>query len=120
MAVISIDGGDLVVRLSALERLAALHGDERFALSSVTDVAVETNIWSALRGLRAPGTGIPYVIAYGTRRHRAGKDLALVRGGRGPGLRVDFADGAPFARLVATVADPQALATAIRAATVPR
>lgn len=69
---------------SALARFAALHGHERFALCCVTDVAVEANIWSALRWLRAPGTAIPYVIAYGTCRDRDREDLALVHGGPGP------------------------------------
>ena len=36
------------------------------------------------------------MIAYGTRRFSGGKDLALVRGGKAPALRVDFDDGAPL------------------------
>jgi hypothetical protein len=116
MARLAIDGLDLVVELSALEKLAAMHGDARFPLSSVTDVAVEPNAWAALRGVRAPGTGIPYVIAYGTLRGRGSKDFVLIRGGRRPGLRVDFGADAPFNRLVVTVDDPQASAEQIRRA----
>jgi hypothetical protein len=117
MANLAIEGAELVVHLSAVEKLAAVRGsDARFALSSVTDVAVEPNAWAALRGIRAPGTGIPNVIAYGTLRHRDGKDLALVRGGKKPGLRVDFSPEAPFARLIVTVADPDASAQQIRRA----
>lgn len=117
MPQLTIDGAELVVHLSRSERLAAFHfGDVRFPLSSVTDAGVEPDIWKALRGIRAPGTGIPGVIAYGTRRFNGGRDLALVRGGRGPGLRVDFGDGAPYSRLVMTVPDPQAKADAIRQA----
>lgn len=117
MPTLSIDGDQLLVRLSPPERLAAFClRDVRFPLASVTDVAVEPNVWTALRGIRAPGTGIPYVIAYGTRRHRGGKDLALVRGGRRPGLRVDFGDGAPYSRLVISVEDPQEQAKLIRRA----
>jgi hypothetical protein len=113
---LAIEGLELVVHLSLAEKLAAIHGDARFPLSSVSDVVVEPNVWAALRGIRAPGTGVPYVLAYGTRRWLGGKDLALVRGGRRPGLRVDFDDGAPYDRLVVTVADPQASAVAIRSA----
>ena len=103
-----IDGDDLVVTLSALEQLAAFRfGDVRVPLSSITDVAVEPDAWAALRGIRAPGTGIPGVIAYGTRRHRGGRDFALVRGGHRPGLRIDLEAPAPYSRLVLTVADPQ-------------
>lgn len=117
MPTVAIEGSELVVRLSALEKLAAFVGDVRFPLACVTEVAVEPDAWGALRGIRAPGTGIPYVIAYGTRRWRGGRDLALVRGGRRPGLRVDFGADAPYARLLATVSDPQSSADAIRRAT---
>jgi len=114
---LTIDGEDLLVALSPLERLGAFcFRDVRFPLASVTDVVVEPDIWKALRGIRAPGTGIPHVIAYGTRRYPRGKDLALVRGGRRPGLRVDFGEGAPYSRLVITVADPQEQAAVIRRA----
>jgi hypothetical protein len=113
---LAIEGPELVVHLSLAEKLAAIHGDARFSLSSVTDVVVEPNVWAALRGVRAPGTGVPYVLAYGRRRWLGGKDLAFVRGGRRPGLRVDFDDASPYARLVVTVADPQASAVAIRSA----
>lgn len=117
MAAVEIDGSDLVVRLSALEQLAAFRfGEVRIPLATVAAATVEPNAWAALRGIRAPGTGIPNVIAYGTRRFSGGKDLALVRGGRGPALRVDLDDGAPFSRLVITVPDPQAQADAIRSA----
>jgi hypothetical protein len=116
MPTLAIEGPELVVHLSLVEKLAAIHGDARFSLASVTEVAVEPNVWEALRGIRAPGTGVPFVLAYGTRRWLGGKDLALVRGGKRPGLRVDFGDGAPYARLVVTVADPQASAAAIRSA----
>jgi hypothetical protein len=39
----------------------------------VSEVVVEPNAWAALRGVRAPGTGLPYVIAYGTRRFPAAR-----------------------------------------------
>ena len=105
---LEIEGDDLVVHLSALERLAAFRlTDARFSLTSVLDAVAEPDVWGALRGIRAPGTGLPGVIAYGTRRHRGGRDLALVTGGHRPGLRVDFAEGAPFSRLVLSCANPQ-------------
>ena len=117
MPTLAIEGLELVVHLSTAEKIAAFCGGQvRFSLSSVTGVVVEPNAWAALRGIRAPGTGIPYVIAYGTRRFRGGRDLALVHGGKRPGLRVDFGPDAPYSRLVVTVADPQAQADAIHQA----
>ena len=48
MASIAIEGAELVVRMSAAEKFAAVRrSDARFPLSSVTDVAVERNAWTA-------------------------------------------------------------------------
>ena len=117
MPAITIEDGDLVVRLKPLEQLAAFRfGTLRVPLSSVTAALAAPDVWKELRGIRAPGTGLPGVIAYGTRRFGGGKDFALVRGGHRPGLRIDFADGAPYARLVATVESPESTAAEIRGA----
>lgn len=117
MPAITIEDGDLVVHLKPLEQLAAFRfGTLRVPLSSVTAALAAPDVWKELRGIRAPGTGLPGVIAYGTRRFGGGKDFALVRGGHRPGLRIDFADGAPYARLVATVESPESTAAEIRGA----
>ena len=54
--------------------------------SAVTAVRVVDDPWPELRGMRAPGTGLPNVIAVGTRRGGFGKDFAAVHG-NGPGSR---------------------------------
>ena len=82
----------------------------------MTAAVAVPDAWKDLRGIRAPGTGLPLVIAYGTRRFGGGKDFVLVRGGRRPALRVEFAEGAPYARLVASVASPDRMAAEIRRA----
>ena len=56
--------------------------------------------WSELRGIRAPGTGVPDVIAVGTRRGNFGKDFAAVHG-KGPAVVVEL-EGADYERLVVT------------------
>ena len=106
MPTLTVEDDELVVGLSGLERLAAFHfADVRLPIASITAVEVEPDVWKALRGIRAPGAGIPGVIAYGTRRHSGGRDLALVTGGHRPGLRVDFGERSPYARLVISSAD---------------
>lgn len=96
----------LVVELSFIERLAAFRGDVRVPLRKVSSIVVEEHPWKALRGFRAPGTGVPGVIAYGTRLLTGGPpDFAAVHG-RGPAVRVDLCAGAPFGRLLVTVDDP--------------
>lgn len=113
MAQIAVDGDELVVRLSPLERVGAFHRDVRISRSCVREVRATRDAWSELRGIRAPGTGIPKVIALGTRRGSFGRDFAAVRG-VGPALVVEL-DGAPFSRLVVSCADPDSTVTALRA-----
>jgi hypothetical protein len=108
MANLAIDAEELVVHLSPLERLGALHGDVRVGLSSVKRAWVTTTPWSELRGFRAPGTGIPWVIMLGTTRGAFGRDFCAVYGQK-PALIVEL-EGAEFSRLVISVADPQVVA----------
>ena len=68
MATLTVDGNHLVVLLSALEKIGALRGNISVPLSSVRAVRVSDTPWSELRGIRAPGTGLPRVISLGTRR----------------------------------------------------
>ena len=83
MPTLTVEDDELVVGLSGLERLAAFHfSSVRFPVASITDVVVESDVWKALRGIRAPGTGIPGVIAYGTRRYFGGRDRAPIRRSR--------------------------------------
>ena len=116
MAGLAIQGDELVVTLSPFERMAALHGDVRVPLGAVSEICLESDPWCALRGIRAPGTGFPGVIAYGVRRGTGGRpDFAAVLG-RGAAVRVELAEGAPYARLLVTVADPQATVAAVTGA----
>ena len=116
MARLIVEGPDLVVGLSSIEKLGALRGNVRVPLSTVRSAEVEPDPWAALRGIRAPGTGIPGVIALGTRRFPGGKDFTAVTGSR-PAVRVDLSEESPFSRLVVTVTDPESTLAAIRSAT---
>lgn len=114
MARLSVDGGDLVLSLSLLERLGALHRGIRVPLPQVTEVAVTDRPWPLLRGLRAPGTGVPYLIALGTWRYRGGRDFVAVYR-RLPAVVVTLAQG-PFTRLLVSSPDAAGVAAAVRAA----
>ncbi len=70
------------------------------------------NAWPELRGIRAPGTGIPGVVAVCTRRGPFGKDFAAVHG-KGAAVVVEL-EGAPFPRLIATTPDANDMAAMIR------
>lgn len=112
-----IEGDDLVIALTALERAAALHGDVRVSRGLVRSIAVEPDPWCALRGIRAPGTGFPGVVAYGIRRATGDRpDFAAVHG-RGPAIRIELEPPSQFARVLVTVADPEATIAAVGAGT---
>ncbi len=114
MAELVVDGDFLAVRLSGWERAAAFHGDVAVPLAAVREIAVEPKPWSALRGIRAPGTGFPGVIAYGVRRITGDRpDFAALRG-RAPAVRIELDPPARFARLLVTVPDPEATVAGLR------
>jgi len=108
MAHLEIDASTLRLRMSRLERLAGLHRDIEVPVSEVAGVHAEDDAWAALRGFRAPGTGIPGVLMVGTTRSKGLKDFCVVRG-RGPAVVVELSSG-EFARLV--VSDAHASTTA--------
>jgi hypothetical protein len=114
VATVEVSGPRIRVRLSPKERLAALRGDVSAALGEIADVRVSPHPFSELRGVRAPGTGMPGVIALGTWRHRGGKDFVAIYRGR-PAVVVALVPGAEFQRLVVGVEDPDATVAAIRA-----
>ena len=112
MATFEIESGDLCLRLSWVEKVEAAHGNIRVPLSSVSSVRAVATAWPELRGIRAPGTGFPNVIAVGTRRGKFGKDFAVVHG-KGPAVVVELV-GAKFQRLVVTSGDADGAAATIR------
>jgi len=115
MAKLIVDGPDLVVHLSSLEKLGALRGDVRVPLSTVRSAELEPHPFATLRGIRV-GTGIPGVIALGTRRFAHGQDFTAVVGGK-PAVRVDLSQESSFSRLVVSVPDPDSTLAVIRSAT---
>jgi hypothetical protein len=112
VATFEIDGGDLRLRLSLLEKIEAAHGDVRVSLASLQDVRTVATAWPELRGIRAPGTGLPNVIAVGTRRGPFGRDFAVVHG-KGPAVVVEL-EAARYERLIVTTADADGTAATIR------
>jgi hypothetical protein len=107
MATLRREGDELVLRLNDLEKLGALRNDVRVPATAVGLVRVTDAPFRELRGIRAPGTGFPGVIAVGTWRYRGGKDFAaLYRGG--PAVVVDLV-GAEFKRLLVSAHDAAAV-----------
>ena len=94
MAKIVEVGSELILQLSWREKIFACHGNPRAKASDLVLTTEETNPWSAevLRGVRAPGTGIPYVVLLGTMRFKGGKDFTAIYK-RGPVKVYEFSAG---------------------------
>jgi len=108
MARIKRVGDDVILELSFLEKLGALHGSPRTSVGSIEKVEFIDQLWgsSTLRGVRAPGTALPYVVLLGTLRGRRYRDfVAMV--GRGEGVVLTLKSG-PFARWIFTLKQPKA------------
>lgn len=112
MARLDVAGDELVLHLTALERLGGfVRGDARIPLKAVRGARPVDDPWKELRGLRSPGTGWPRRIALGTWRFAGGKDFAAVYG-KGPAVVVDLV-GVDFARLIVSTRDAEAVAAEI-------
>ncbi len=114
MAALAVSGDDLCVHLNWLEKLGALRGDVRVPRAAIRAVRVTDSPFAELRGLRAPGTGFPGVIALGTRRGRNVRDFTAVYVGQ-RAVVVELA-GSSFHRLIVCTADPERDAAQLLAA----
>ena len=112
MARLVVEGDELVLDLTGFEKVEGFHGDIRVPLSTLREVRSTADPWSELRGIRAPGTGVPGVVAVGTRRGGGHKDFAAVHG-KGPAVVVEL-EGAEFDRLVVTEDDAPEAAAQLR------
>ena len=107
MASVIREGNELILKLSFWEKLGALNSSPRTSLDSIEKIEFIDQLWgsSTLRGVRAPGTAIPYVVLLGTLRGRGYKDfVAMV--GRGEGVVITLKSG-PFARWIFTLEQPK-------------
>lgn len=105
MANLAIDGPDLVVTLSPIEKLGALSRGPRVAVSRIARVRQTDEPYRELRGLRV-GTGIPYVIVLGRMVYPGGKDFVAIYGRR-PTTIVELVPGERYRRIMISNADPR-------------
>ncbi|MBM4358788.1 MAG: hypothetical protein FJ096_11855 [Deltaproteobacteria bacterium] len=107
MASLRLVGDSVVLSLSTLEKVGALHGDVRVPRAAVRRVRRVARPLGEVRGFRSPGTGIPWVLALATYRTLQSRDFVAAH--RGPGLVVEL-EGQPYARLVVSTPDASSLA----------
>ena len=68
------------LQLSFWEKIFSLHGNQKVSLDKLEKSYEAQNPWSkeVLKGVRAPGTGIPFKILLGTMRYKGGKDFTAI------------------------------------------
>jgi hypothetical protein len=110
MATLRREGGELVVKLTALEKLGALRDDIRVPWASVRYIRVNESPFRELRGLRI-GTRLPWIIGLGTWYMRGGRMFAAIYR-RSPGVVVEL-DGARYRKLVVTMSDAGEVAASL-------
>lgn len=111
---IHADPAGITVRLGRLDRLLALRGDLVVPAEDVAEITAVADGMAAVRGLRAPGLGVPGARKIGTWRRRGRSTLAVVRGS-GPAVQILTSDG-PVHRIVVSAADAPDRAAVLRAA----
>ncbi|MBY3555328.1 hypothetical protein [Modestobacter lapidis] len=107
MATVQMTTETLTVQLARREKIAGLLRDLTVPLGAVTDVEVVPDGAAAVRGLRAPGLGLPSR-RIGTWRRRGERSFVSVRGGR-PALRLRLT-GQRFDTVLVGLPDPAATA----------
>jgi hypothetical protein len=80
MAKVIESATQLHLKLSMLEKIFALHGDIWVDKRLLTKKVMVENPWrrDVIKGIRAPGSAIPFVILLGTMRYRGGKDFTAI------------------------------------------
>jgi hypothetical protein len=93
MAELIVDGSDLVLHLTPVQRMVSFHKDLRVPLSSVRAVTSVDKPWLALRGRRMAGTALRGVAAMGTWTHSDRLyDFCVVRGQQ-TAVQIDLTTG---------------------------
>ena len=103
MAILVTDGTEIRLKMSLLERLGALVSPPTARLDQVQSIEFIDELWSkdVLRGVRAPGTGMPYVVLIGVMRGSGFKDFCVIKR-KNPGVIITFSSG-PFQRWIYTL-----------------
>jgi hypothetical protein len=88
---LEISDGKIRYKLNWLENIGAFGRDPVAKIENLVSVTRSENPWTreVLRGIRAPGTGFPFLIMLGTMRYLRGKDFCFVYK-RNPVLILEF------------------------------
>jgi len=103
MAILVIDGEQIRLKLSPLEQLGAIWPAPTAMIDQVQSLEFKESLWTteAMQGVRAPGTGFPYVVLIGVMRGSGFKDFCVIKRKKS-GVIITFSAG-PFQRWIYTL-----------------
>jgi hypothetical protein len=114
MAELRVEGGDLVLHLTGVEKAESVHADLRVPLSAVRGVEILDDAHGPV-GIRSGvkiGTRIPGVVEVGTVLGRTERLFAAVHHDTPRGLRVRL-EGSSYNEWIVGCADPEAVAAGL-------
>ena len=114
MAVLTITGADLRIRLTRAEKVGGLLRDLTIPLETITAIRRPAAAFDVVRGLRSPGFQLPWSTRIGTWRRLSGRTYAVARRTE-PALHLRLA-GPGLTDVVVTSPDADAWADELRAA----
>jgi hypothetical protein len=117
VAELRLEGAELVLHLSGVEKAEAVHGDLRVPLPALRGVEVidDAHEWTGIEAGFKVGMRVPGVAAVATVRGHGEKIFVAVHGDTPRGVRVLF-EGAPWDEWIVGCADPEAVAAALTSA----
>ncbi|KAF0966360.1 hypothetical protein MLGJGCBP_00488 [Rhodococcus sp. T7] len=116
MVEIGVSASEVRLALSRFEEFAGLHGDVAVPMPLIRGAEVIADPFANIRGVRAPGLGIPRRRCIGTWRGRGVRTFVVARAGV-PAVRVRTlgrGSGAEFDELIVTVPDAVDVTARIR------
>ena len=77
---LKVVGDRITYELTTIEKIGAFGNSPTANVTNLVSYIREENPWTVktMRGIRAPGTGFPYVIMLGTLWNRRGRDFCVV------------------------------------------
>lgn len=102
MASLRVHPDRLEIQLSPAEKALALRREDiSVPRSAIRSVTITDDPWIWIRGIRAPGSLVPLVLAVGTWKFHGGKDFLVIKNKR-QAVIIDIADGEYARHIVST------------------
>jgi hypothetical protein len=112
MAELVREGEELVLKLTAMEKVEGVHGNIHVPVAAVKSVTVLEDVIHEVHGLKLPGSRLPGVFAMGTFVSPKETIFAIVHHQNKRGLKVTLS-GASYDALIIGLDDPEGVLSSL-------